>query len=287
MLARTHGQPASPTSLGKEVYVFVERITKQKNLLKTIPFSAKFGGSTGNFNAHHVAYPEIDWVAFGDHLINKVLGLERSKVTTQIEHYDNLAAFLDNLKRINTVLIDLNRDIWSYISMNYFKQRIKDDEVGSSTMPHKVNPIDFENSEGNLGLANAVFEHLSAKLPVSRLQRDLTDSTVTRNIGVPIAHTLIAFKSLLKGLDKLILNADAIHADLQDNWAVVAEAIQTVLRREGYPEPFEALKSLTRNHARIDRKAIADFIETLDVSQSVKEELLIITPENYMGIYDF
>ena len=287
MLARTHGQPASPTSLGKEIYVFVERITKQKNLLKTIPFSAKFGGSTGNFNAHHVAYPEIDWVAFGDHLINEVLGLERSKVTTQIEHYDNLAAFFDNLKRINTILIDLNRDIWSYISMNYFKQRIKADEVGSSTMPHKVNPIDFENSEGNLGLANAVFEHLSAKLPVSRLQRDLTDSTVTRNIGVPIAHTLIAFKSLLKGLDKLILNADAIHADLQDNWAVVAEAIQTVLRREGYPEPFEALKSLTRNHVRIGRKAIADFIETLDVSQSVKEELLKITPENYMGIFDF
>jgi adenylosuccinate lyase len=287
MLARTHGQPASPTSLGKEIYVFVERITKQINLLKTIPFSAKFGGSTGNFNAHHVAYPEIDWIAFGDHLINNVLGLERSKVTTQIEHYDNLAAFLDNLKRINTVLIDLNRDVWSYISMNYFNQKIKSDEVGSSTMPHKVNPIDFENSEGNLGLANAVFEHLSAKLPVSRLQRDLTDSTVTRNIGVPIAHTLIAFKSLLKGLDKLILNADAIHADLQDNWVVVAEAIQTVLRREGYPEPFEALKSLTRNNVRIDRKAIADFIETLDVSQTVKDELLKITPENYMGIYDF
>ncbi len=287
MLARTHGQPASPTSLGKEIYVFVERITKQKNLLKTIPFSAKFGGSTGNFNAHHVAYPEIDWIAFGDHLINEVLGLERSKVTTQIEHYDNLAAFLDNIKRINTVLIDLNRDIWSYISMNYFKQRIKADEVGSSTMPHKVNPIDFENSEGNLGLANAVFEHLSAKLPVSRLQRDLTDSTVTRNIGVPIAHTLIAFKSLLKGLDKLILNAEVIHDDLQDNWAVVAEAIQTVLRREGYPEPFEVLKSLTRNQVRIDRKAIADFIETLGVSQTVKEELLKITPENYTGIYDF
>ena len=287
MLARTHGQPASPTSLGKEIYVFVERITKQKNLFKTIPFSAKFGGSTGNFNAHHVAYPEIDWVSFGDYLINNVLGLERSKVTTQIEHYDNLAAFLDNLKRINTVLIDLNRDIWSYISMNYFNQRIKDDEVGSSTMPHKVNPIDFENSEGNLWLANSVFEHLSAKLPVSRLQRDLTDSTVTRNIGVPIAHTLIAFKSLLKGLDKLILNADAIHADLQENWAVVAEAIQTVLRREGYLEPFEALKSLTRNHVRIDRKAIADFVETLEVSQTVKEELLKITPENYIGIYDF
>ena len=287
MLAHTHGQPASPTSLGKEIYVFVERITKQKNLLKTIPFSGKFGGATGNFNAHHVAYPEIDWIAFADHLINEVLGLERSKVTTQIEHYDNLAAFFDNLKRINTILIDLNRDIWSYISMNYFKQRIKDDEVGSSTMPHKVNPIDFENSEGNLGLANAVFEHLSAKLPVSRLQRDLTDSTVTRNIGVPIAHTLIAFKSLLKGLDKLILNADAIHADLQDNWAVVAEAIQTVLRREGYLEPYEALKSLTRNHVSIDRKAIAEFIETLDVSQIVKEELFKITPENYTGIYDF
>ena len=287
MLARTHGQPASPTSLGKEIYVFVERITKQKNLLITIPFSAKFGGSTGNFNAHHVAYPEIDWIAFGDHLINGVLGLERSKVTTQIEHYDNLSAFFDNLKRINTILIDLNRDIWSYISMNYFKQRIKADEVGSSTMPHKVNPIDFENSEGNLGLANAVFEHLSAKLPVSRLQRDLTDSTVTRNIGVPIAHTLIAFKSLLKGLDKLILNADAIHADLQDNWAVVAEAIQTVLRREGYPEPYEALKALTRIHTHIDRKAIAEFIETLDISQTVKEELLKITPENYTGIYDF
>ncbi len=287
MLARTHGQPASPTSLGKEIYVFVERITKQKNLLKTIPFSAKFGGATGNFNAHHVAYPEIDWIAFGDHLINGVLGLDRSKVTTQIEHYDNLAAFFDNLKRINTILIDLNRDIWSYISMNYFKQRIKSDEVGSSAMPHKVNPIDFENSEGNLGIANAVFEHLSAKLPVSRLQRDLTDSTVTRNIGVPIAHTLIAFKSLLKGLDKLILNADAIHADLQDNWAVVAEAIQTILRREGYPEPYEALKTLTRTHARIDRNAIADFIETLNVSQTVKEELLKITPENYTGIYDF
>ena len=287
MLARTHGQPASPTSLGKEIYVFVERITKQKNLLKTIPFSAKFGGSTGNFNAHHVAYPEIDWVAFGDHLINKVLGLERSKVTTQIEHYDNLAAFLDNLKRINTILIDLNRDIWSYISMNYFKQRIKDDEVGSSTMPHKVNPIDFENSEGNLGLANAVFEHLSAKLPVSRLQRDLTDSTVTRNIGVPIAHTLIAWKSLLRGLDKLILNEEVIRADLQNNWAVVAEAIQSILRREGYPEPYEALKALTRTHTNIDQKAIADFIETLDVSVAVKEELGKITPENYTGMYDF
>lgn len=287
MLARTHGQPASPTSLGKEIYVFVERLIKQKKLLETIPFSAKFGGATGNFNAHFVAYPEIDWIEFGDHLINQVLGLKRSKVTTQIEHYDNLAAFCDNLKRINTILIDLNRDIWSYISMDYFKQKIKTGEVGSSTMPHKVNPIDFENSEGNLGVANAVFEHLSAKLPVSRLQRDLTDSTVLRNIGVPLAHTLIAFKSLLKGLDKLILNAEAIHADLEDNWAVVAEAIQTVLRREGYPEPFETLKELTRTNLRVDRKAIVEFIENLNVTQTVKDELKKITPQNYMGIYDF
>ena len=287
MLARTHGQPASPTSLGKEIFVFVERLKKQKNLLETIPFSAKFGGATGNFNAHYVAYPEIDWIEFGDHLINQVLGLERSRVTTQIEHYDNLAAFCDNLKRINTILIDLNRDIWSYISMNYLKQKIKDDEVGSSAMPHKVNPINFENSEGNLGVANAVFEHLSAKLPVSRLQRDLTDSTVTRNIGVPLAHTLIAFKSLLKGLDKLILNSEAIHDDLQDNWAVVGEAIQTVLRREGYPEPYEALKELTRTNLRIDHKAIVKFIESLNVDQTVKEELKKITPQNYTGICDF
>jgi len=287
MLARTHGQPASPTSLGKEIFVFVERIKKQKNLLETIPFSAKFGGATGNFNAHYVAYPEIDWIGFGDHLINQVLGLERSRVTTQIEHYDNLAAFCDNLKRINTILIDLNRDIWSYISMNYFKQKIKDDEVGSSAMPHKVNPIDFENSEGNLGVANAVFEHLSAKLPVSRLQRDLTDSTVTRNIGVPFAHTLIAFKSLLKGLDKLILNSEAVHDDLQDNWAVVGEAIQTVLRREGYPEPYETLKELTRTNLRIDHKAIVKFIESLNVDQTVKEELKKITPQNYTGVCDF
>jgi len=287
MLARTHGQPASPTSLGKEIFVFVERLKKQKNLLETIPFSAKFGGATGNFNAHVVAYPEIDWTDFGDHLINQVLGLERSKVTTQIEHYDNLAAFCDNLKRINTILMDLNRDIWLYISMDYFKQKIKAGEVGSSAMPHKVNPIDFENSEGNLGVANAVFEHLSAKLPVSRLQRDLTDSTVTRNIGVPLAHTLIAFKSLLKGLDKLILNSEAIHADLQDNWAVVAEAIQTVLRREEYPEPYEALKELTRTHLRIDQKAIVEFIENLNVDQTVKEELKKITPHNYTGICDF
>ena len=287
MLARTHGQPASPTSLGKEIFVFVERLKKQITLLKTIPFSAKFGGATGNFNAHYVAYPEVDWTGFADYLINQVIGLDRSKVTTQIEHYDNLAAFCDNLKRINTILIDLNRDIWLYISMNYFKQKIKDTEVGSSAMPHKVNPIDFENSEGNLGVANAVFEHLSAKLPVSRLQRDLTDSTVTRNIGVPLAHTLIAFKSLLKGLGKLILNSEVIHADLQDNWAVVSEAIQTVLRREGYPEPYEALKELTRTHLRIDQKAIVQFIDSLSVEQTVKQELKKITPQNYTGIHEF
>lgn len=287
MLARTHGQPASPTSLGKEIFVFVDRLKKQKNLLETIPFSAKFGGATGNFNAHVVAYPEIDWTDFGDHLVNRVLGLERSRVTTQIEHYDNLAAFCDNLKRINTILTDLNRDIWLYISMDYFKQKIKAGEVGSSAMPHKVNPIDFENSEGNLGVANAIFEHLSAKLPVSRLQRDLTDSTVTRNIGVPLAHTLIAYKSLLKGLDKLILNSQAIHADLQDNWAVVAEAIQTVLRRQGYPEPYEALKELTRTHLQIDQKAMVEFIENLNVDHTVKEELKKITPHNYTGICDF
>ncbi|MFC1488626.1 adenylosuccinate lyase [Thermodesulfobacteriota bacterium] len=287
MLARTHGQPASPTSLGKEIYVFVDRLKKQTELIKTVPYSAKFGGATGNFNAHYLAYPETDWIAFGDHLVNEIFGLERSRVTTQIEHYDNLAAFFDNLKRINTILIDLNRDVWSYISMDYFKQRIKDGEVGSSVMPHKVNPIDFENSEGNLGLANAVFEHLSAKLPISRLQRDLTDSTVTRNIGVPVAHMLIALKSLLKGLDKLILNQDAIQRDLKDNWAVVTEGIQTILRREGYPEPFEALKRLTRTHSHIDQQTIADFIESLEISQAVKAELKKITPENYTGIYDF
>ncbi len=287
MLARTHGQPASPTILGKEIYVFVDRLEKQTEQLSTIPFSAKFGGATGNFNAHYIAYPDIDWIAFGDHLVNNILGLHRSKVTTQIDHYDNLAAFCDNLKRINTILIDLNRDMWSYISMEYFKQKIKAGEVGSSTMPHKVNPIDFENSEGNLGMANAVFEHLSAKLPISRLQRDLTDSTVSRNIGVPFAHTLIALKSLLKGLNRLVLNEDAIRADLQNNWMVVAEAIQTILRREGYPRPYEALKDLTRTHQKIERKTIADFIETLDVSKSVKEELLQITPENYTGICDF
>jgi adenylosuccinate lyase len=287
MLARTHGQPASPTSLGKELYVFVERLIKQKALLKTIPFSAKFGGATGNFNAHYVTYPNIDWIKFANYFVDEVLGLERSKMTTQIEHYDHLAAFCDNLKRINTILMDMNRDLWSYISMNYFLQKIKKNEVGSSTMPHKVNPIDFENSEGNLGVANAIFAHLSSKLPISRLQRDLTDSTVTRNIGVPLAHTLIAFKSLLKGLDKLLLNSEAIQNDLQKNWAVVTEAIQTILRREGYPEPYEALKALTRVHSHIDRNTILEFIESLDVTQTVKDELKKISPENYMGIYDF
>ncbi|NNF98944.1 MAG: adenylosuccinate lyase [Desulfobacteraceae bacterium] len=287
MLARTHGQPASPTSLGKEFYVFVNRLNRQLVHFVKIPFSAKFGGATGNFNAHHVAYPEINWIKFGNHLVNQVLGLDRSPVTTQIEHYDNMAAFFDAVRRVNTILLDLNKDVWTYISMDYFKQRIKAGEVGSSAMPHKVNPIDFENSEGNLGIANAVFEHLSAKLPISRLQRDLTDSTVTRNIGVPLAHTLIGLVSLLKGLGKLILNPEAIQKDLHDNWAVVAEAIQTILRREGYPKPYEALMGLTRTHEVIDRESIAKFIGTLSVSESVKEELLDITPENYTGVYDF
>ena len=287
MLARTHGQPASPTSIGKEIYVFVDRLKQQLASMETVPFAAKFGGATGNFNAHHVAYPQIDWFAFGDHLVNDKLGLRRSRVTTQIEHYDHLGAFCDNLKRINTILIDLVRDIWTYISMDYFKQKIKAGEVGSSVMPHKVNPIDFENAEGNLGMANAIFEHLSAKLPVSRLQRDLTDSTVIRNIGVPLGHTLIALRSLQKGLNKLILNEKIIRSDLNSNWAVVAEAIQTILRREGYPEPYEALKSLTRTHTAIDRNTIAEFIQSLEISEKVKEELLSITPENYTGIYDF
>ncbi len=287
MLARTHGQPASPTSLGKELYVFVDRLRRQKALLKTIPFSAKFGGATGNFNAHHVAYPEIDWMAFADRLVADAFGLERTPVTTQIEPYDNLAALCDNLKRINTILIDLDRDIWTYISLNYFQQKIRSGEIGSSAMPHKINPIDFENSEGNLGLANAIFSHLAAKLPISRLQRDLTDSTVIRNIGVPIAHTLIGLNSLAKGLDKLILNQAAIAEDLERNWAVVAEAIQTILRREGYPEPYEALKDLTRTHATIDRQAIADFIATLAVPEAVRAELRRITPGNYTGILPF
>jgi len=287
LLARTHGQPASPTRLGKEFYVYVERLMVQTAMLKAVPFSAKFGGATGNFNAHHAAFPDIDWPAFADHLVNDVLGLARSRVTTQIEHYDNLAAFCDNLKRINSILIDLDRDIWTYISMDYFKQKIKKGEVGSSTMPHKVNPIDFENSEGNLGVANGLLEHLAAKLPISRLQRDLTDSTVTRNIGVPVAHTVIGLKSLIRGLNKLILNDEVIRADLEKNWAVVAEAIQTILRRENYPEPYEALKVLTRTHEGINQKTIAAFIETLDVSRDVKNELLKITPENYTGICDF
>ncbi len=287
MLARTHGQPASPTSLGKELYVFVDRLRRQTALLKTIPFSAKFGGATGNFNAHHVAYPEIDWMAFADRLVADAFGLERTPVTTQIEPYDNLAALCDNLKRINTILIDLDRDIWTYISLNYFQQKIRSGEIGSSAMPHKINPIDFENSEGNLGLANAIFSHLAAKLPISRLQRDLTDSTVIRNIGVPIAHTLIGLNSLAKGLDKLILNQAAIADDLERNWAVVAEAIQTILRREGYPEPYEALKDLTRTHVTIDRQAIADFIATLAVPEAVRAELRRITPGNYTGILPF
>ena len=287
MLARTHGQPASPTSLGKELYVFVDRLQKQLELIREIPFSAKFGGATGNFNAHHAAYPEIDWIAFGNHLVNDILGLSRSRVTTQIEHYDNLGAFCDGLKRINTILLDLDRDMWTYISMDYFNQKIVEGEVGSSTMPHKVNPIDFENSEGNLGIANAVFEHLAAKLPISRMQRDLTDSTVTRNIGVPFGHMLIALKSLLRGLKKIILNEEVIRKDLQNNWAVVSEAIQTILRREGYPNPYEALKALTRTHGRIDRESMSLFVKNLDISNDIKKELLAITPENYTGIYDF
>jgi adenylosuccinate lyase len=284
MLARTHGQPASPTTVGKELYVFVERLGMQLALLETIPVSAKFGGATGNFNAHEAAYPEIDWVRFANKFINETLGLERCQTTTQIEHYDNMAAFFDNLKRINNILIDLDRDIWSYISMDYFKQKVKATETGSSTMPHKVNPIDFENSEGNLGLANAIFEHLSAKLPISRLQRDLTDSTVIRNIGVPMAHSLIAYKSLLKGLNKLIINESKLKKDLEENWAVVSEAVQTILRRENYPNPYEALKELTRGHEGITKNTMHQFIDGLKVNKKIKEELKSITPENYLGI---
>ncbi len=284
MLAKTHGQPASPTRLGKELYVFIERIEKQLAQVKTIPFSAKFGGATGNLNAHHVAYPETNWVQFANNYVNNGLGLDRSQTTTQIEHYDNLAALFDGLKRINTILIDLDRDIWTYVSMEYFKQKIKDGEIGSSAMPHKVNPIDFENSEGNLGFANAIFEHLSAKLPISRLQRDLTDSTVIRNIGVPIGHTILALTSLIKGLNKLIINEEKIKADLENNWAVVAEAIQTVLRREGYPKPYEALKELTRTNEKITANAIAKFIEGLNVNETIKTELKQITPFNFTGV---
>ncbi|HHT9078112.1 TPA: adenylosuccinate lyase [Flavobacterium psychrophilum] len=284
MLARTHGQPASPTRLGKEIGVFVERLEEQMRLLFNIPFAAKFGGATGNYNAHHVAYPNTDWRKFGSNFVEDTLGLHHSFPTTQIEHYDHFAAFFDALKRINTIIIDLDRDIWSYVSMEYFKQKIKAGEIGSSAMPHKVNPIDFENSEGNLGIANAIFEHLSAKLPLSRLQRDLTDSTVLRNIGVPMGHTLIAFEATLKGLNKLLLNEPKFHEDLEKNWAVVAEAIQTILRREGYPNPYEALKGLTRTNTTIDKKAIHDFIATLDVSEAIKNELLVITPSNFLGI---
>lgn len=284
MLAHTHGQPASPTRLGKEIMVFVERLTKQMTLLKRIPCPAKFGGATGNFNAHHVAYPEIDWVKFGNSFVNDTLGLDRSQITTQIEHYDNMAAIFDGFKRINTILIDLSRDMWTYISMDYFKQKIKAGEVGSSAMPHKVNPIDFENGEGNLGMANALFEHLSAKLPVSRMQRDLTDSTVLRNIGVPMAHTIIAIRSITRGLNKLIINNDAINRDLENNWAVVAEGIQTILRRENYPNPYEALKALTRTNKAITKETMANFIESLDVAESVKEELRKLTPQTYTGV---
>jgi len=284
MLAKTHGQPASPTILGKEIMVFVDRLEQQMNLLKAVSFSGKFGGATGNFNAHHLAYPEIDWVDFGDKFLKKILGIDRQQITTQIEHYDNMAAFFDGLKRINTIFTDLNRDMWSYISMDYFKQKIKKGEVGSSAMPHKVNPIDFENSEGNLGIANALFEHLSAKLPISRLQRDLTDSTVTRNIGVPFAHSMIAYKSLLKGLNKLVLNEEKIINDLEANWAVVAEAIQTILRREGYANPYEALRDLTRTGERITIESIHHFIDNLEVSDKVKDEMRKITPHNYTGI---
>lgn len=284
LLARTHGQPASPTTLGKEFYVFVERLEIQLKQLRAVPFSAKFGGATGNFNAHTVAFPENNWVDFANNFVNKTLGLDRSQTTTQIEHYDNMASLFDAMKRINTILIDLDRDVWTYVSMEYFKQKLKKGEVGSSAMPHKVNPIDFENSEGNLGIANAILEHLSAKLPLSRLQRDLTDSTVLRNVGVPFGHSLIGLASTLKGLKKLLLNEDKLKLDLDNNWAVVAEAIQTILRREGYPKPYEALKDLTRTNDIINEDSIGAFIETLNVSESIKTELKAISPYNYIGV---
>ena len=284
MLAKTHGQPASPTRLGKEIKVFTYRLTRQLELLKKVPISGKFGGATGNFNAHHIAYPEIDWAEFGHKFLTEKLKLEREIYTTQISNYDNFAALFDNLRRINNIIIDLDRDFWTYISMTYFKQKIKEGEVRSSAMPHKVNPIDFENSEGNLGIANAIFEHLSNKLPISRLQRDLTDSTVLRNIGVPLAHTIIAMKSTLKGLDKLIINREAIDKDLEKNWAVVAEAIQTILRREGYPNPYETLKALTRTNNKVTQESIAEFIDTLDIPEELKQRLKQITPSNYTGI---
>jgi adenylosuccinate lyase len=284
MLARTHGQPASPTRLGKEIQVFTERLEKQLSMLQTIPFSAKFGGATGNFNAHHVAFPNENWVKFANQFVNNTLGLDRSQTTTQIEHYDNLAALFDGLKRINTIILDLNRDMWTYISMDYFKQKIKEGEIGSSAMPHKVNPIDFENSEGNIGIANALFEHLAAKLPVSRLQRDLTDSTVLRVVGVPIAHTIIAINSTLKGLNKLLLNESAFQKDLENNWAVVAEAIQSVLRREGFEKPYELLKDLTRTNEGITEQSVYQFIDSLSISNELKSELKGINPQNYTGI---
>jgi len=284
MLARTHGQAASPTRLGKEIMVFIERLENQVELLIQVPFSAKFGGATGNFNAHYVAFPRKDWTALANEFVEGTLGLQRQQYTTQIEHYDNLAAHFDAIKRINTILIDLCRDIWTYVSMDYFKQKIRKGEIGSSAMPHKVNPIDFENAEGNLGVANALFEHFSAKLPISRLQRDLTDSTVLRNIGVPFAHSILALKSIEKGLDKLVLNKEKLIRDLENNWAVVAEAIQTVLRRENYPKPYEALKELTRGKASIDKQAIHDFINGLKISAALKKELKGITPLNYTGI---
>jgi adenylosuccinate lyase len=284
MLAKTHGQPASPTRLGKEIQVFEERLIKQIEQLKSIPFSAKFGGATGNLNAHHVAFPHFDWINFSNKFVNETLGLNRSQTTTQIEHYDNLASLFDALKRINNIILDLNRDMWLYVSMEYFKQKLKEGEIGSSAMPHKVNPIDFENSEGNIGIANALYEHLASKLPVSRLQRDLTDSTVLRTIGVPLAHTLISIKSTLTGLDKLLLNESAFADDLEKNWAVVAEAIQTILRREGYPKPYEALKGLTRKNEATTKLSVHEFIDTLAVSDLVKKELKTITPHNYTGI---
>ncbi|MDB4534490.1 adenylosuccinate lyase [Vicingaceae bacterium] len=287
MLAKTHGQPASPTRLGKEFYVFVERLEKQIAQVKAVPFSAKFGGATGNLNAHHVAYPETNWIDFANGYVNNGLGLDRSQTTTQIEHYDNLAALFDGLKRINTILIDLDRDVWTYVSMDYFKQKIKAGEIGSSAMPHKVNPIDFENSEGNLGLANALYEHLSAKLPISRLQRDLTDSTVLRNVGVPIGHSLLALVSLIKGMNKLLINEDKIRLDLENNWVVAAEAIQTVLRREGYPKPYEALKELTRTNEKINGESISNFIDGLNVNDDIKAELKKITPFNFTGVEMF
>ena len=284
MLAKTHGQPASPTRLGKEIRVFAYRLEQQRDLLKACPITAKFGGATGNFNAHHVAYPGYDWKTFGNRFVSEKLGLEREQFTTQISNYDSLGAAFDALKRINTIVIDLDRDFWQYVSMEYFKQKIKAGEVGSSAMPHKVNPIDFENSEGNLGMANAIFAHLSQKLPVSRLQRDLTDSTVIRNIGVPLGHTIIAFESTLKGLRKLLLHQESINADLDNCWAVVAEAIQTILRREAYPHPYEALKALTRTNQAITQESISHFIDSLDVNEAIKTELRAITPHNYTGI---